>query len=705
MSSPRSMADVIRSMDAKALARLVRLRPDLAIPRPADLSELVERAMGQVSTQLALEQLDAWQRRVALALAACPDAVGSRHLAALMGAERTAVSGAVEALAQRALVWGTERGWHLTHAARSAFGPYPAGLAGESTMPLTDSQIDQALEAVGEPGRAVLERLLWGNPTGRVTQADRRGSATSERPVDQLLHHRLVRPLDSETIVLPREVALRLRGGRLFQDQVSPVVPPWPAGKDAAMVDRAGLGSAFELVATTEVLIDQIGRLQPRPLATGALAKRDLAALARDGGGTERTLTILMVAERAGLIASAGSAWLPTQHHDEWLGADGWTRWSRLRDAWLALDALVDPAGPALAPGNTVAWAGALRRLAVAQLQAAAPGAPIEAQRLAERLAWLRPGWARLDLTELCQTLVQECSWFGLIALGRRTLLVEADQDPGFPQAVSEILVQSDLTAVTPAPVTAEVGRVLGLLADRESSGGASVHRFTSQSIRRGLDAGWSADEIRAWIAEHSITPVPQALGYLVEDVARKHGQVQVQAVGAVATVDDPVLLDAVLGHAEATELGLRRLAPTVLAATADPVELVDFLRRMGLAPVAQDATGERFTAPAPRRARASVRPFETDHHPVDPEAVVAELLARDESRRHAQASGNLVQDLQEAIGQPGWWQLDYVSNDGTPQTAQVRVLALASGQARLMKKAEGPFTLPISRMVGVRKN
>ncbi|MGO4957924.1 helicase-associated domain-containing protein [Luteococcus sp. Sow4_B9] len=704
MNTPRSVADVIRAMDAAQLARLVRLRPDLALPRPADLSELVERATGQTSTQLTLDSLDAWQRRVALALAASPDSISTRHLAALMAADRSSVSSAVEALSQRALVWGTDRGWHLTRAARAAFGNHPAGLAGESTMPLTDTQIDDALAQVGEDGRQVLERLLWDNPTGRVAQADRRASATSERPVDRLLFHRLVRPVDSDTIVLPREVALRLRGGRLFRDEVSPVVPAWPAPSDPGVGNKAGLGSAFELVASAEVVLDELGRMQPRPLATGALAKRDLAALARLAGGTERTLTILLAAERAGLIAGNATAWLPTTHFDEWLAADGWHRWTTLRDAWVAMDSLVDTAAPALAPGNTVSWAGRLRRMAVAQLASTSPGTPVTSELLAARLTWLHPSWAKLDLPVLCEHFLTEFGWFGLVALGRSTMLTEAVEDPGFPQPVSEFLLQSDLTAVTPAPLTADASAVMNLLADRESSGGAGVHRFTADGIRRGLDAGWSAERIRIWITEHSATPVPQALDYLVDDVARKHGQVQVAAVASVATVDDPVILDAVMTHPDGRPLGLRRLAPTVLVSEAEPAELVDFLRRLGLAPVAQDASGARFTTPPSRRARATLRPFPTQQAPVDAEAVVAELLARDESRRHALASGVLLKELEQSIGKPGWWQLDYVGNDGSPRTAEVRVLALAAGSARLMKKAEGPFTLPVSRMVGLRK-
>ena len=39
-----------------------------------------------------------------------------------------------------------------------------------------------------------------------------------------------------------------------------------------------------------------------------------------------------------------------------------------------------------------------------------------------------------------------------------------------------------------------------------ESRGGATVYRFSASSVRRGLDAGWTAQEVHAFLDDVSRT-------------------------------------------------------------------------------------------------------------------------------------------------------------------------------------------------------
>ncbi|MDQ0831740.1 hypothetical protein QF032_003584 [Streptomyces achromogenes] len=184
---------------------------------------------------------------------------------------------------------------------------------------------------------------------------------------------------------------------------------------------------------------------------------------------------------------------------------------------------------------------------------------------------------------------------------------------PLLPEPLDHVLLQADLTAVAPGPLRRPLADVLSVLADVESKGGATVYRFTPGSVRRALDAGRSASDLHAFLAEHSRTPVPQPLTYLIDDVARRHGHLRVGAASAYVRCDDETILNEILADKRAAGLRLRRLAPTVLAAQADPATLLDGLRAMGFAPAAESAEGDVLIT----RALAHRTPPRTAPEPV----------------------------------------------------------------------------------------
>ncbi|MGW2102111.1 helicase-associated domain-containing protein [Streptomyces olivaceoviridis] len=184
---------------------------------------------------------------------------------------------------------------------------------------------------------------------------------------------------------------------------------------------------------------------------------------------------------------------------------------------------------------------------------------------------------------------------------------------PLLPEPLDHVLLQADLTAVAPGPLRRPLADMLGVLADVESKGGATVYRFTPASVRRALDAGRTAADLHSFLAEHSRTPVPQPLAYLIDDVARRHGHLRVGAASAYVRCDDDALLNEILADKRAAALRLRRLAPTVLAAPADPATLLEGLRAMGYAPAAESAEGDVLIT----RAHAHRTPPRTAPEPV----------------------------------------------------------------------------------------
>jgi hypothetical protein len=180
--------------------------------------------------------------------------------------------------------------------------------------------------------------------------------------------------------------------------------------------------------------------------------------------------------------------------------------------------------------------------------------------------------------------------------------------DALLPAPVDHFLVQADLTVVVPGPPEPALAAELQVVAEHESAGGASVHRVTGASLRHALDTGYTADDLHALFQRRSRTPVPQALTYLIDDVARKHGGLRVGSAGAYVRSDDEALLTEVLADRRLAVLSLRRLAPTVLATPCQVGRMLGALREAGYAPVPEDASGSAvLTRPKARRAPARV--------------------------------------------------------------------------------------------------
>ncbi|TXS41085.1 DNA-binding protein [Streptomyces sp. uw30] len=396
------------------------------------------------------------------------------------------------------------------------------------------------------------------------------------------------------------------------------------------------------------------------------------------------------LAYAAGLLASDGEAderFAATPAHDEWLEQPVAQRWARLAQAWLTATRTAGVVGgrdtkdrtlSALGPGLDRSAAPEVRHRVLTLLAGLPEGASPSAESVLARLRWERPlrGPQRDDdlRSRLAQWTLNEAELLGvtgrgaLSAHGRALLgaprpkpvpeepvgpgdklpvhhrhtphpepLSAAEQAvasaaaarllaPLLPEPLDHVLLQADLTAVAPGPLQRPLADTLDVLADVESKGGATVYRFTPGSVRRALDAGRSASDLHAFLAEHSRTPVPQPLAYLIDDVARRHGHLRVGAASAYVRCDDDAVLNEILADKRAAGLRLRRLAPTVLAAQADPAALLEGLRAMGFAPAAESAQGDVLIT----RADAHRTPPRTAPEPVPdgPPTPDATLLA-----------------------------------------------------------------------------
>ncbi len=734
----RTLGDALRAFSADELTQLLTLRPDLLEPAPADLTELASRSTVTASITRALDGLDAWQYVVAEALAALPDPGSVDAAAELLGQSRDAVEAAVDALRARAVVWGDDPELHLVRPARAAFEPYPGGLAAPSARPLSDRQIEAALAECGPDARAVLDRLLW-SPAGAVRRADRViDVATARSPIEQLLSRALLRPIDADTVVLPREVAWWLRGRRFSVEPVTADPPGRPTTdpasvprRDAALVDRAAAGAAHGLLHDLELVVHTVEESPYRLLRSGGLASRDLAALSRAlNSDTAYATFVVECAAATDLIAPGGGGLLlATTAYDRWAAAEPAQRWWTVAHRWLETDRFflraTEPGARALGPEAAWPAASRLRRTLLDLIAAGGSGLVVDVPGLVEALCWHSPRLAPREsggagpaaATAVAWTW-REAAWLGLAALGTVTAFAPAlAQQPTlpeslvrlFPTPVSQIVLQADLTAVAAGPLAAHVAVELRLLADQESRGGGGVFRFSAGSLSRAFAAGRTAEEILVWLRAHSATELPQALSYLVADAGRRHHDVRIGPAGCYVVVQDEAQAATLLAHPAAPGLGLRRIAPGVLIAAVDADELAALVLDVGHVAAVENAAGQILAAPPRSRVtRPDPKPSSGAGHPASAAALARRLLAADRRPRRAdtdatELTAETLTRLRAATQQARPVRVVYVAADGSHAERDVAPLDLAAGSVRAVDRASAEvITIPLARISSV---
>ena len=510
--------------------------------------------------------------------------------------------------------------------------------------------------------RQVLQALAVGPPLGQVRDARRPvdGDA-ADTPVRRLLARGLLVPVDTHTVELPREIGLALREGSPL-GAVQPTAPELElTSVQRGAVDAAAAHTAAEVVAQVEALLTSWAQTPPAVLRAGGLGVRDLRRTAKELDVDERTAGLLVeVAAAAGLLdATPGfePELLPTPAFDTWEALPPERRWVDLASAWIAMSrqpGLVGDRGErdevlrALGPELERPGVPAERRRVLAALAATPAGGAATRASVRARLVWAAPRRGGRSRDRLHLELLEEAGRLGLTGRGglsgaTRALLdgdgaravtllgvtgrgglgsasralLDGDDARAvkvlgdlLPDPLDHVLVQPDLTVVAPGPLERPLARELALVADVESTGGATVYRVSEASVRRALDAGRTSSDLQELFRTRSRTPVPQSLTYLVDDVARRHGRLRAGIASTYVRCDDEALLSEVVASRRTSSLRLRRLAPTVVVSPVELDEVLEALREAGYAPAAEAPDGALLLAGPPlRRTPTRTRP------------------------------------------------------------------------------------------------
>lgn len=653
-AAPRTIADQLRGWSDDRLSTLLESRPDLLSPMPQDSAQLAAKAASPASLRRALDQLDAQELAVVGAVVASSPCA-PEDLIGQMAGDPGASATVLRRLIDLVLVWEAPDGLRAL-----------TGLAG-----LTDKL----------------------GPAGSGVAAERPEIATTDRA--------------------------------------------------PSLVERVAAGAAFEAVRRIELLLDHWGTAPPAVLRSGGLGVRDLkqAAVLLHAEPADTAL-LVEVAAGAGLVGTGvsegGSVWLPTDAYDQWLAQPIAERWVRLAAAWLDSARNAALAGTkdtgtgrtrnALAPELAGLGVVEARRMTLDVLACLPAGAALASgtgpPSVVARVAWQRP--RRLDSrADLVIWALREAATLGITGLAAlaapaRALLqgdpvaAAAALAPQLPDPVEQVLVQADLTAVAPGPLVSDRARDLHVLADVESRGGATVYRFTRDSIRRGFDAGWTAAEVHAFLGTVSATPVPQPLTYLVDDVERAFGGLRVGQASSYVWAEDAATLTELLHNRSAASLGLRRLAPTVLVSPTPLDVLLPRLRDLGAAPVVEAPDGTvRVVRPEPLRARTPKdrRPTAADaaRETARIKAVLATVRAGDRlsADRPAQLPAGpdeILALLRNAVESRAGVAIGYVDRNGEATEHTVDPVSVEAGTLTAFdRRSQDLRTFPLPRITGVR--
>ena len=724
MSAIRALAEDLAARSDEQLRELLLARPDLALPPVPDFQALAARASTRISVQRALEKLTAPQLQVleALDLTTNEDShlstTASWLKASISGSTIKALDAILSYLHSLALLRRAtpHPGAPKADAGRKfylpvsvlgeALGAYPAGLGRPySTLAAQQPEFGQRLVSIVEglrqrglpiekadtPSTAahslhhlvsdpagwealladappqthdLLRRFKY-SPVGTIPRKAAISRAVLDNPnptpVEWLVAHGLLVPLDALHVELPRPVGQASRGHVIVSDFQLEPVPPKPRAVPHALRDNAAYGAVAETLRLVTELLAVAAEAPIGTLRSGGVGVREVRrvseALRLDALATA---WLLELSALSGLLVldAATSRWGTAE--SDWPTMDRQMQWRHLVEAWLDADRAPSLVGAPLPGGGSVnALAAELSRpdaplvrrrmlemfaslVAAESVEEGYSGA-YAAEDLISALTWYQPRLQR-RFARLVPGILKEAAQLGLIGSGALTELGHAvaagELDRAsdrlrevLPEPLSSFLLQADLTAVAPGYLDPKVARQLALVADAEGQGPATIYRFSSDSIRRALDTDLDAASILEFLTHYSATQVPQPLRYLVEDTAARHGRLRIGASWSYLRSDDETGLNALMADPRAAALGLTRIAPTVIASAATPQELALAIRGLGYAPVmegrAREATGAHARPPVPAPSSSPARLNQWELTEEDLDAQLAALRGR----------------------------------------------------------------------------
>lgn len=702
-------------LNDSSLKEILTNRPDTTHPLPPGIGSLAARLKLRASIRRAIQHLNASDIAVLEVAAARGGEIQPVAYPDVVADSANAISGlvlqsSVDKLLSYALIFGSAENFQIAPEVMAAL---PQQWSVWESSHYNGEELALSVADITEQQRQILQTLADNGGTG--ISKDAAVDADPSRPIPQLIARKLLQRVDNKTVRLPTAVRAVVLG---HTPPIIPLAPPIIAEHPPVAVENLATANALEAVRLVRSFIEYAGRNPVPLLKDGAVGVRAQATIKAALGCDEKTmLRVLAVALSARLVnrgvpeTSEDTVLAPTVLAEDFLQAPLATQWALLVHGWWQqadfAPWLVSKSVRPLAADSVVTQLPGSRRMVLNHCTTA-----LVLEELSGVVNYHAPLMASTHNSSLIGELVDEASWLGvlvahnsvwyptavlasLIAVDNLTDLV-AVTEARSPAPVTHLIWQGDMTLLAPGPLEHQLQSEISLLADMESAGLASSYRISEVSLRRAFDAGRTAEDLLAFFDTSVAGDAPQTVSFLIQDIARKHGQLRGgPAVSYIRCDDEALLLELSRSHA-AQEIGLRLLAPTVAISQAPLAQVFAVAQEAGFHPVAENHEGLsidirqkpiRLETPAPP---AVVSKGLSEEHL---EASLAALRGGDTAVASAPPAKTTLSPsttIQTAIRLKQAVQVGFVDASGHATTMAVTPIAVTGGQVSVIDNLTG---------------
>lgn len=438
---------------------------------------------------------------------------------------------------------------------------------------------------------------------------------------------------------------------------------------------------AFEaLQAVTELIFDFDQHLV-REVAKGSLGLPDVKrASAHLGKSKDYVKTIFELAKVAGLISANDKRFQPTALADSWITASPKARWLILCEAWLTL------LGTAGAKEVLAQLAQNKSNPVKKLIQNAFPFASLAPASRINRLAEMAD---QIGLSSAGAP----ASWLSEV-LSRKLAAAAKALESRLPAQQDRIIIQADLSIITPGPLVSSLEVQLRKFADTESIGLATSYRISPLSISCGLEEGMTEEQIRLLLQKLNGAGLPQPVDYLIRETAERFGRLKIQASakGSLLISNDDLLAKQITMDSKLKALMLGNSAAGITS-PLDPQSLYHSLRENGYLAVLVDGAGKVIAPSAIHKVSNESAVFLEQ---------IERLRAQDVEMADAAPASDMERKILLALKTKSMLQVQINAN-GKIMDFLLEPIGMANGRLRARdRKADIERTLPVSAITSI---